>query len=150
MMLGYADADQNSAAYDDNGFFRTGDIGKLLASGAICITDRKKDIIIRGGENLSAREIEEAIELHPAVAEVAVVAAPHQRLGEGVAAIIVSTPGATAPDLEALSQHMATLDVAKQKWPQHVEQRAELPKTASGKVQKEVLRRELKEKNISL
>ena len=64
----------------EDGFFKTGDIGQLLESQAIVITDRKKDIIIRGGENLSAREIEEVVMLHPAVAEAAAVSAPHARL----------------------------------------------------------------------
>ena len=88
MMQGYRDAEQNAAAFSEEGFFKTGDIGQLLDSEAIVITDRKKDIIIRGGENLSAREIEEIVLLHPAVAEAAAVSAPHERLGEGVAVFV--------------------------------------------------------------
>ena len=149
MMLGYANADQNTAAFSADGFFMTGDIGKILASGAVVITDRKKDIIIRGGENLSAREIEEVILQHPDVIEVAVVAAPHSRLGEGVAAFVVPRPTKTLC-LDDLLSLMASLQVAKQKWPQYMESVDALPKTASGKVQKEILRRELKTSGVLL
>ena len=149
MMLGYVDAAQNSAAYTADGFFQTGDIGKLLPSGALVITDRKKDIIIRGGENLSAREIEEAILQHPDIKEIAVVSAPHSRLGEGVAAYIV-THSNKALSLESILELLSTLQVAKQKWPQHLEVVDALPKTASGKVQKEILRKQLKDKGVLL
>ena len=81
MMQGYRDAEQNAVAFSEEGFFKTGDIGQLLDSEAIVITDRKKDIIIRGGENLSAREIEEIVLLHPAVAEAAAVSAPPYTIG---------------------------------------------------------------------
>ena len=149
MMLGYAAAEQNAAAFTADGFFKTGDVGKLLQSGAIVITDRKKDIIIRGGENLSAREIEEAILQHPAIAEVAVVAAPHERLGEGVAAFVIPHAGETIT-LEAVLELLVNLQLAKQKWPQHLEITDALPKTASGKVQKDILRRRLKDAGVQL
>lgn len=149
MMLGYVNRDQNDDAFDPDGFFKTGDIGKVLESGAIVITDRKKDIIIRGGENLSAREIEEAILQHPGVSEVAVVAAPHQRLGEGVAAFVVAKDG-EAVSLESVLAFMSALKVTKQKWPQHLEITGSLPKTPSGKVQKEVLRSQLRNSGVQL
>jgi len=149
MMLGYADADQNAAAFNEDGFFKTGDVGKVLESGAVVITDRKKDIIIRGGENLSAREIEEALLQHPHIAEAAAVSAPHSRLGEGVAVFLVVRDD-FEPTVENMSQHMGSLDVAKQKWPQYVKAIDALPKTASGKVQKEILRRELKNEEVML
>lgn len=149
MMLGYGDASQNRSTFTDDGYFRTGDIGRLLASGAIVITDRKKDIIIRGGENLSAREIEEAILLHPAVSEAAVVSAPHERLGEGVAVYVVPRPQRTL-SLDDILEHLGELKLAKQKWPQHLEIAASLPKTASGKVQKEILRQQLRDAELRL
>jgi len=149
MMLGYSDPDQQAAAFDADGFFKTGDVGKLLQSGALVITDRKKDIIIRGGENLSAREIEEAILEHPDVVEVAVVAAPHARLGEGVAAFVVIDPN-TVLGLATILDTLDKLGVAKQKWPQHLELTSALPKTASGKVQKELLRRQLIDAGLQL
>jgi acyl-CoA synthetase (AMP-forming)/AMP-acid ligase II len=150
MMLGYAEDSQNDTAFNAEGFFRTGDIGKILPSAAVVITDRKKDIIIRGGENLSAREIEEAILAHPDVAEAAVVAAPHERLGEGVAVFVIPRDSSSAPSLQDLLDHMATQKVAKQKWPQHLEIVTALPKTASGKVQKERLRQQLKDQGVLL
>ena len=149
MMLGYADQAQNAAAFDTEGFFKTGDIGKLLPSGAILITDRKKDIIIRGGENLSAREIEEAILQHPAILEAAVVAAPHARLGEGVAAFVVTHSNDDVA-LDDVLELLSEMKLAKQKWPQYLSVERVLPKTASGKVQKEVLRRQLRDNGVQL
>ena len=89
MMLGYADPEQNAQAHDSEGFFLTGDIGHITSDNAILITDRKKDIIIRGGENISAKEVEDVLHDHPDIREVAIVAMPHERLGEGVCAYIV-------------------------------------------------------------
>jgi acyl-CoA synthetase (AMP-forming)/AMP-acid ligase II len=149
MMQGYRDAEQNAAAFSEEGFFKTGDIGQLLDSEAIVITDRKKDIIIRGGENLSAREIEEIILLHPAVAEAAAVSAPHERLGEGVA-VFVTIYGDKAPTLANLTELCAEQQLAKQKWPQWLSVVAEMPKTPSGKIQKAALRAQLKEQGVQL
>ncbi len=145
LMLGYGDAAQTESAFDADGFFLTGDIGHVTAQGAIVITDRKKDIIIRGGENLSAREIEEVILDHPAIVEAAVVAMPHERLGEGVAVYVVCRDGSEPMTLETLVAFLADSGLAKQKWPQRLEPAPELPKTASGKVRKDVLRRQLRE-----
>ena len=149
MMLGYRDEEQNRDAFSDEGYFKTGDIGQLLSSNAIVITDRKKDIIIRGGENLSAREIEEVVLMHPNVAEAAAVAAPHQRLGEGVA-MFVTVKGKGEPTLDALTELCAKAQLAKQKWPQMLKVIDEMPKTPSGKIQKAVLRAQLKAEQIVL
>ena len=149
MMQGYRDAEQNAAAFSEEGFFKTGDIGQLLDSEAIVITDRKKDIIIRGGENLSAREIEEIVLLHPAVAEAAAVSAPHERLDEGVA-VFVTIYGDEAPTLADLTELCAEQQLAKQKWPQWLSVVAEMPKTPSGKIQKAALRAQLKEQGVQL
>jgi acyl-CoA synthetase (AMP-forming)/AMP-acid ligase II len=149
MMQGYRDADQNAAAFSEDGFFKTGDIGQLLESQAIVITDRKKDIIIRGGENLSAREIEEVVMLHPAVAEAAAVSAPHTRLGEGVAVFVTLYDG-EAPALEDLTALCAEQRLAKQKWPQWLGVVKEMPKTPSGKIQKAVLRQQLQADGVEL
>lgn len=149
MMLGYKDAGQTREALTDDGFFRTGDIGHLTPEGAIVITDRKKDIIIRGGENLSAREIEDMLYSHPGILEAAVVAMPHERLGEGVCAFLVMEPGAGALDLETLKPYLEENRLAKQKWPERIEVVAELPKTASGKVRKDVLRQQIKSRPAS-
>src|SRR5690606_33328699 len=90
MMLGYLDPKQTDAALTPDGFYRTGDLGFLTEANAIVITGRQKDLIIRGGENISAKEIEDVLHSHPSVAEAAVVAMPHARLGEGVCGFIVA------------------------------------------------------------
>jgi acyl-CoA synthetase (AMP-forming)/AMP-acid ligase II len=145
MMLGYADAQQNAAAHDSEGFFLTGDIGHITADDAILITDRKKDIIIRGGENISAKEVEDVLHGHPDIREVAVVAMPHERLGEGVCAYIIPQDSGSALNLAAVAAFADSALLAKQKIPQHIELVSELPRTASGKVRKDVLRRQIRE-----
>jgi acyl-CoA synthetase (AMP-forming)/AMP-acid ligase II len=142
LMQGYGEDAQTADAIDRDGYFHTGDIGHVTEQGAIVITDRKKDIIIRGGENLSAREIEDVIHQHEQVSEVAAVAMPHERLGEGVCVFLVTQKGA----LLTLDDLMPTLQqsgLAKQKWPERIELLAEMPKTASGKIRKDVLRKQL-------
>jgi acyl-CoA synthetase len=145
MMLGYADPQQNAQAHDSEGFFLTGDIGHVTADNAILITDRKKDIIIRGGENISAKEVEDVLHDHPEIREVAVVAMPHERLGEGVCAYIVPQASDATLDLAAVAAFADRALLAKQKIPQHIELVSDLPRTASGKVRKDVLRRQIKE-----
>lgn len=139
MFLGYAEEEQTREAMTDDGFFRTGDLGQLTSDGALVITGRKKDLIIRGGENISAKEIEDVLCGHPAVREAAVVAMPHTRLGEGVCAYVVLKSGEDA-DAEALIAFVGAKGLARQKWPERIEIVADLPRTASGKVRKDVLR----------
>lgn len=142
MFVGYTDAALNSGAIDPDGFYMTGDIGHRTPEGDIVITDRKKDIIIRGGENLSPKEIEDAILLHSAVREVAVVGQPHERLGETVAAFIVTHPDRRL-DLVELSAGLTAFGLARQKLPETIRFVELLPKTPSGKVRKDQLRKEL-------
>ncbi|MDG1066683.1 MAG: AMP-binding protein [Luminiphilus sp.] len=149
MMLGYSDNEQNRDAFTPSGYFRTGDIGRLLASGALVISDRKKDIIIRGGENIAARELEDTLLLSNAIAEVAIVAVPHSRLGEGVGACVVPAAGSQV-DMNTLREILAESGLAKQKWPQYLELFSALPKTASGKVQKDKLRQSIRQQGVSL
>ena len=143
MMLGYGEEEQTRKAIDDRGYFYTGDIGHITPEGAIVITDRKKDIIIRGGENISAREIEDVLHQHPKISEAAVVAMPHERLGEGVCVFLV-TRESVPLGLAELQIFMEKAGLAKQKWPQHIELTEVLEKTASGKVRKDVLRQKVK------
>jgi acyl-CoA synthetase (AMP-forming)/AMP-acid ligase II len=139
MFLGYADEAQTREAIDADGYFRTGDNGTVDAAGALCITGRKKDLIIRGGENISAKEIEDVLHRHPQVAEAAVVAMPHARLGEGVCAFVIAAPG-PPPDFATLVAFVADSGLAPQKRPERIEFVADLPRTASGKIRKDVLR----------
>jgi len=139
MMLGYADEGQTRDAITPDGFFRTGDLGVLAADGGLTITGRKKDLIIRGGENISAKEIEDVLHAHPGVREAAVVAMPHPRLGEGVCAYVIAA-GPTDADAASLSAHVAQSGLARQKIPERFEFVDDFPRTASGKVRKDVLR----------
>ncbi len=144
MFMGYADAEQTAEAITPDGFFRTGDLGTRSRDGAITITGRKKDLIIRGGENISAREIEEVLHRHGDVREACVVAMPHLRLGEGVCAFVILREGADA-DGAALAAHVAASGLAKQKIPERFEFVTDFPRTASGKVRKDQLRAEIRE-----
>ncbi|MAF28735.1 MAG: cyclohexanecarboxylate-CoA ligase [Croceicoccus sp.] len=141
MMLGYADKAQSSAAFDAEGYFRTGDLGVLSPEGAITITGRKKDLIIRGGENISAVEIEDVLRTHPQVRDASVVAMPHERLGEGVCAYVISEED--APDTAALCRHVQESGLAKQKTPERFVFVQDFPRTASGKIRKDRLRAEV-------
>ncbi len=145
LCLGYTDPALTEAAFDEDGWYRTGDIGVLDADGYLTITDRKSDIIIRGGENVSALEVEEMLLGMPGVAEAAVVAAPDARLGEHAAAFVRARPGRTAPTLEEMRAHLEGVGLARQKWPEELHEVADFPRTASGKVQKFVLRRGLQD-----
>jgi acyl-CoA synthetase (AMP-forming)/AMP-acid ligase II len=139
MMLGYTDWRQTQDSFDADGYFHTGDLGRYVGAGYLCVSGRKKDLIIRGGENISPKEIEDVLHTHPAVKEAAVVAMPHERLGEGVCAFVVPQPG-HAIDVAGAAACLEQAGLARQKFPERVELVEDLPRTASGKVQKNVLR----------
>jgi acyl-CoA synthetase len=141
---GYTDPELTAAAVDAEGWFSTGDVGVLDPDGYLTITDRVKDIIIRGGENVSAAEVEQLLAHMEGVAEVAVVAAPDERLGEHGCAFFRMQDGAEAPDLAAVRAHLGAAGLARQKWPEELRSVADLPRTPSGKVQKFVLRQQLR------
>jgi acyl-CoA synthetase (AMP-forming)/AMP-acid ligase II len=141
--LGYTDPALNADAFTEEGWFRTGDVGFIDTDGNLTITDRIKDIIIRGGENLSSLEIEGLLTRHPAIAEAAAVAMPDPRYGERVCAFLVLTTGSEAPDLADLVQHFDALGAARQKTPERIEILEEFPRTPSGKVKKHELRARL-------
>jgi acyl-CoA synthetase (AMP-forming)/AMP-acid ligase II len=142
---GYTDPARTAEAFSTDGWYATGDIGVLDSAGCLSITDRKKDIIIRGGENVSALEVEELLLRLPGVAEVAVVAAPDARLGEHACAFVRTLPGSAAPSLDAVRAHLEQAGLARQKWPEELRAATEFPRTASGKIQKFVLRRQLRD-----
>lgn len=143
LCLGYTDPELTAAAFDDDGWYHTGDIGVLDADGYLTITDRKSDMIIRGGENISALEVEEVLLTLPGVTEAVAVAVPDARLGERTAAVLRLQPGRSGPSLDELRAHFATAGLAKQKWPEEVHVVADFPRTASGKIRKFVVREEL-------
>ena len=139
VMLGYTDQRQTEEAFDADGYFRTGDLGYRSHGEFLTVSGRRKDLIIRGGENLSPKEIEDALHRHPAIREVACVAMPHERLGETVCAFVIPQPGCSM-DVPTLAAHLEHAGLARQKFPERVELVDDLPRTASGKVQKNVLR----------
>ena len=140
LFAGYTDERLSEAALDPDGWYATGDVGVLDEAGFLTITDRRKDIIIRGGENISAAEVEELLLRLPGVAEAAVVAAPDPRLGEHGCAFLRLLPGAPAPTVDGLRVHLETAGLARQKCPEEVRVVPDLPRTASGKVRKAELR----------
>jgi cyclohexanecarboxylate-CoA ligase len=141
LFAGYSDTALTETSMAD-GWFRTGDIGYLDAEGYLCITDRKKDIIVRGGENISSKEVEDVLMDHPAVCEAAAVGVPDERFGERVCACVVLYSGQTL-DLRQVRDHFDAAGLARQKTPEQLKLVAELPRTASGKVQKHLLRQQL-------
>ncbi|GAA2402004.1 AMP-binding protein [Actinomadura vinacea] len=143
LCVGYTDPALTAAVFDEDGWYRTGDIGVLDEDGYLTITDRKSDVIIRGGENISALEVEEALLAMPGVAEAAVVAAPDARLGEHAAAFVRLRPGSAAPTIDGMRAHLERAGLARQKWPEELHAVEDFPRTASGKVQKYVLRRNI-------
>jgi acyl-CoA synthetase (AMP-forming)/AMP-acid ligase II len=138
---GYLDDPQETARAVRDGWFHTGDLGRLDADGYFYFVDREKDVIRRGGENISSQEVEAGLRTHPGVADVAAVATPDPVLGERVAAVVVPTAG-HAPTLAELRGHARGV-LADYKLPELVVLREQLPRTANGKVQKFVLREAL-------
>jgi fatty-acyl-CoA synthase len=138
VLEGYWEQPDASAAALAGGWFHTGDGGTIDADHHLSISDRKKDVIISGGENVSSIEVEDCLFSHPDVAEVAVIGVPDEKWGETVKALVVLAPGATA-DEQALIDHCRS-KLAHYKCPTSVEFRDELARTATGKLQKFKLR----------
>lgn len=140
LFLGYLDQSLDDDAFLPGGWYRTGDIGHLDAEGFLCITDRKKDIIIRGGENISSREVEDAMRSMPGVRDAAAIAIPDPRFGERVKVILEMT-SERSPSLDYIRAHFLSLGLAKQKIPEALSVVSALPRNATGKVLKSELRK---------
>ncbi len=143
MFLGYLDPSLNDDAFSADGFFHSGDLGEIGSAGEVLIRGRKKDIILRGGENISAAQVEEMLYRHPAVRAVAVVAMPDPVLVERGCAFVV--PAGPPPSLRQLTSFLEQQGLAKQKWPERLEIVDALPATPSGKVQKFKLRERIRD-----
>lgn len=141
VMLGYVDASLDADAFDEHGYFRTGDLGIIDEDGYVKITGRLKDVIIRNGENIAAKEVEDLLYTHPEVADAAAIGLPDPKTGERLCAVVVPTPGAE-PTLETLVAHLETAGLRKQALPERLERVDALPRNPSGKV----LKRELQER----
>jgi non-ribosomal peptide synthetase component E (peptide arylation enzyme) len=135
----------NKDAFTQDGYFRTGDLAVIDDKGVIRITGRIKDIIIRGGENIAARDVEDLVSSHPGVEYVAVVGMPDPDLGEQVCAYIKPVEGARL-SYEGIIEHMRKMEAAKIHYPARVEFVKEIPLTAAGKADKKVLREDIKNK----
>jgi cyclohexanecarboxylate-CoA ligase len=146
-MLGYYnDPAATEALFTPAGYSRSGDLGRMDDDGFVRVTGRTKDIIIRGGMNISAREVEDHVLARDDIAQVAAVAMPDERLGEKVCLYIVAKPGHEAPTLETINEDLKAKGVATQKLPERLEVVPDFPMTATGKIQKHVLRQEIVEK----
>lgn len=140
MMLGYLRLEDNDGAFDRDGYFLTGDLGRIVDGEYLLITGRKKDLIIRSGENLSPKEIEDVLHTHPAVAAAAVVGMPSARTGEQVCAFLVLRDG-RGLDLAEIDRFLCAAGLSRQKVPEHLEIVDALPMSMQGKVLKADLRR---------
>lgn len=140
MLLGYRHPDDDS--FDAAGFFRTGDLGRWVDGQYLVVTGRAKDVIIRSGENISAKEVEDLLADHPGIAEIAVVGLPDDRTGERACAVIVPA-GGQAPDVANLLALLVSKGVAKFKAPEQVVIAAALPKNDAGKILKHQIRASL-------
>jgi len=138
LFRGYLDASLDAEAFDDEGWFRTGDLGSLDDRGCIRITGRLKDVIIRKGENISAQEIENLLYEHPKVADVAVIGLPDAAMGERCCAV-VACPGEPL-GFDEMAEFLAAKRLAKQKIPEQLELVDEVPRNAAGKIEKRALR----------
>ena len=148
MFAGYLHAEDNASAFDDEGYYRTGDEGRWVDGNFLVVTGRIKDIIIRNGENISPKEIEDLLTGHPGVAEIAIVGVPDARTGERAVAVIVAR-GDAAPDVAALGEYLAGFGVARFKYPEAVALWEALPRNDAGKVLKQAIRKALVEDRVA-
>jgi acyl-CoA synthetase (AMP-forming)/AMP-acid ligase II len=141
LFLGYANPALDADALDEQGYFRTGDLGVVADTGHVTITGRLKDIIIRNAENISASEVEEVLQRHPAIVDVAVIGLPDPRTGERACAVVTLADGVETLTLVEIARHCAELGLAKQKVPEQLEIVDEIPRNAMAKIQKPELKK---------
>jgi cyclohexanecarboxylate-CoA ligase len=143
VFAGYAQGRQLTESCWRDGWFDTGDRAIMDPEGYISISGRTKDIVIRGGENIPVKEVEDVLMRHPAVANCAVVGKPHERLGEISCAVILTTD--SVPTLDELTAFLDEQKVTRQFWPEALLVVDEFPMTASGKIQKYRLRQQVEQ-----
>ncbi len=141
--VGYVDAALDAESFDEEGFFRTDDLGVLDRDGYLRVTGRVKDIVVRKGEKISAREVEDLLLEHPDVAEVAVIPLPDPRTGERACACVRLAAGATPPTLAGLTAFLRERGLTPQKLPEQLALVGDFPRTPSGKINKRLLREEI-------
>ena len=140
LCLGYLDPALDAAAFDEAGFFKTGDLGHLTEDGYLVVTGRLKDVIIRKGENISAKEIEDLLHEHPKVAECAVVGLPDPASGERACAVVVATDPKAPLTFEEMASFLRERELMTQRIPEQLETLDALPRNPTGKVLKHALR----------
>ncbi|EIM8591167.1 medium-chain fatty-acid--CoA ligase [Escherichia coli] len=144
VFMGYFDEPELTArALDEEGWYYSGDLCRMDEAGYIKITGRKKDIIVRGGENISSREVEDILLQHPKIHDACVIAMPDERLGERSCAYVVLKAPHHSLSLEDVVAFFSRKRVAKYKYPEHIVVIEKLPRTASGKIQKFLLRKDI-------
>ncbi len=144
VFMGYFDEPELTArALDEEGWYYSGDLCRMDEAGYIKITGRKKDIIVRGGENISSREVEDILLQHPKIHDACVVAMPDERLGERSCAYVVLKAPHHSLSLEEVMAFFSRKRVAKYKYPEHIVVIEKLPRTVSGKIQKFLLRKDI-------
>jgi cyclohexanecarboxylate-CoA ligase len=141
LFLGYANPELDADALDEQGYFRTGDLGIVADTGHVTITGRLKDIIIRNAENISASEVEEILQRHPSIADVAVIGLPDPRTGERACAVVTLADGVESLTLVEVAEHCRELGLAKQKVPEQLEIVDDIPRNAMAKIQKPELKK---------
>lgn len=139
MLVGYVHAEDEASVFDVEGYYRTGDLGRWVDGNYLVIAGRLKDIIIRNGENIAPKEVEDLLVRHPDIAEIAIVGLPDPKTGERACAVIVPQ-GSTQPDVTSLSAFLQAKGVAKFKLPEQVAIWETLPKNDAGKVLKHQIR----------
>jgi cyclohexanecarboxylate-CoA ligase len=147
LFVGYLDRPQITSSSFDGGWFETGDVAVIDADGYLSITGRTKDVIIRGGENIPVAYVENVLYEHPSVTGAAVVGLPDPRLQERACAVVTLKPGVDTFTHEEMHVFLAEKGVAKQYWPERLEVFDELPRTATGKIQKFQIREHLKDRS---
>ncbi|MET8246120.1 AMP-binding protein [Streptomyces sp. NPDC005202] len=140
---GYLDPGQTAEAFDEDGFLRTGDLGCLTGTGHLVLTGRRKDVIIRKGENISAKEIEDLLHRHPAVGDVAVIGLPDPERGERVCAVVEQPSGAQELTLAAVTSYLRAEGLSVHKLPEQLEVVDALPR---GETLRKVLKYKLRER----
>jgi non-ribosomal peptide synthetase component E (peptide arylation enzyme) len=146
MLIGYLHPEDEVEAFDAEGYFRTGDLGRWVDDQYLVVTGRAKDIIIRNGENISPKEVEDILIGHPDINQIAIVGLPDQRTGERACAVIVPN-GAQGPDVASLRNFLMSQGVAIFKVPEQVVLWETLPKNDAGKVLKHQIRAMLAQKS---
>jgi acyl-CoA synthetase (AMP-forming)/AMP-acid ligase II len=140
LMKGYLDASLDAEAFDEDGFFRTGDLGRLNERNMLIITGRLKDVIIRKGENVSAKEVEDNLFTHPKVQDVAVIGLPDADRGEMVVAVVQTAEGAEPITMAEMADHLKGAGLMVQKIPERLEHVDVIPRNPAGKILKQDLK----------